>query len=117
MAQKLLNQTRTDAEFLRIEDEASHHAKHLNPMLRILYNFVISKINFNLDTIHLYERNGNLARTTWIVHRGRRYVFSYNYITSHVELRDQSVKGNCLVDFDGTESFAGVTQKLSQYFW
>ena len=117
MAHQLTNKVETDREFLRIEGEAGHHAKHLNPMLRHLYNYVISKINFLRDTVQLYERNGNLARTTWITHRGRRLVFSYAYSKATVELRDGSVKGACLASFDGTESSGQISSKLASYIW
>ncbi|MCF6316588.1 MAG: hypothetical protein L3J30_09960 [Marinosulfonomonas sp.] len=117
MARKLNSKTETDKEFNRIEKEAGHHAIHLNPMLRDLYDYVISRINFGRDQIEMYERNGNLARTTWVTHRGKRYVFTYDYDNKCVDLRDYSIKGTTLESFDGSEDSKGLDSKLKKHFY
>jgi len=117
MAKKLTSKAETDKEFNRIESEARHHAKHLNPMLRNIYNYVIACTDFKRDKVELYERNGNLARTTWVTYRGKRYVFTYNYKARCVDLREGSLKGQTKRQFDGSEAPGLVVSKLKPFFW
>ena len=116
MARQLTSQAQTDNEIARIEREADHHAPHVMATVRLLYNYVIQRIDFTRDRVEIYERNGAMARTTWVTFQGRRYVFTYNYSTTHIDLRDGSIKGNTLIQFNGTETAEQVASVLAPHF-
>lgn len=93
-----------DAFIDKVIDEARHHAGAVQNVIQPLSDTVRERIDISHDTVEVYERNGNLARTCWVTIEGRRYVFSYNYGEGRIDLRDRSTRGKLRHHFDNESS-------------
>ena len=100
MARKLKTDRQIDAFIEKVIDEAKHHALNVHKVILPLSEEVRERLDLKSDKVEVFERNGNLARTCWVVINGARYVFSYNYEAEQIELRDRTTQGRVLFSFE-----------------
>ena len=87
---------------------ANHHAPNVSSVISMLEREVLNKLNLGPDTVKVYERNGQIARTCWITLNGSRYVFTYNYNSHKIDLKTKGLQGNLIADFDNSSSNSAI---------
>ncbi len=65
---------------------------------------MIELIDFERDVVEVFERNGEIARTTWVTLQGHRMVFTYSYSKKRILLKPENVRRNEVVSFGWNES-------------
>lgn len=110
MARSLTTDIEIDAFIDKVINEAAHHAPAVELIIFPLSQAVRSKLNLAQDRVDIYERLGQMARTCWVVISGKRYVFSYNYDDQKIDLRDRSIQGAVIFQFDNQTSQATLQQ-------
>ncbi len=114
MARQLTTNTEIDDFIAKVIGEANHHGIHVHRVIQPLSDEVRKRLNLNIDEVAVYERNGNLARTCWITISGNRYVFSYNYQTKKIELRDRTLRGAMIFNFDNATPLADIAREVGR---
>jgi hypothetical protein len=102
MARKLATNSQIDAFISAVITQAQHHAPQVVNVIQPLANAVRARLNLARDTVHVYERNGHLARTCWVKRAGRRYAFSYNYDQGVIDLRRGGIQGPTIFQFSNS---------------
>ncbi len=113
MARKITTDVEIDNFILKVIKEAHHHAGGVERIIKPLSDAVRNRMNLKVDTIEVYERNGQLARTCWIVLNGNRYVFSYNYGSKVIDLRERTLRGHTLFKFNNSTSHSDTLSAIS----
>ena len=113
MGKKLVDRDQTDSFIKGVIVAAQHHANGMVGPVHEIYEFMIGLIDFQLDTVMAYERNGELARATWVTLKDKRMVFSYNYPRRCILMKAGSSQGNEIASFDWNESKILTLGKLS----
>ena len=114
MARKLNSKQEIRDFVVKVTAEARHHASEVENIISDLEHEVLNKINLPTDTFTVYERNGQLARTCWVVFSGNRYAFSYNYEKKKIELREWSIQGDVRTAFDNSTPASLVKSVIAQ---
>ncbi|UWP90193.1 hypothetical protein [Aliiroseovarius crassostreae] len=114
MARKLTTNQEIDAFIAKVITEANHHGGNVEHVIQPLSDEVRKRLNLAVDTVSVYERNGNLARTCWVTIQGSRYAFSYNYDSKKIELRDRSIQGTKIFDFENATSLADIQREVGK---
>jgi len=78
---------------------ARHHAPNVSKIIEPLADAVVERLDSG-DTVKVYERNGEIARTCWVTINSRRCCFSYLYSDEKVVLKDGTTQGDVLFEFD-----------------
>ena len=91
MARKLVDRNATDAFIVRVLERASH-ALGMHGPVKTIYAQMIKLIDFEKDTVEVFERNGEIARTTWVTLQGCRMVFTYDYPGKRLLLKPDTVR-------------------------
>jgi len=115
MARQLKTEKEIDNFINYVIKEASHHAGGVEKVIYVLSEKVRNHLDIpKQGRVDAYERNGKLARTCWVITpTQKRYVFSYNYSAKKIELRDGSIKGRVLFQFDNN-SLSDVENQISK---
>jgi hypothetical protein len=113
MARALTTNRAIDAFITRVISEANHHAPEVAAIIMPLSQAVRARLTLGPDTVEVYERSGNLARTCWVTINGNRYVFKYNYETKKIELKAHSLQGVTIRDFDNATSPAAIARQAA----
>jgi Integron cassette protein VCH_CASS1 chain len=108
MAKKLTTNAEIDAFITKVIGEANHHAPSVNAVIYPLSQAVRAHLNLSVDEVLVYERNGKLARTCWVMVGGSKYVFSYNYKQKKIDLRVTSTKGRVIYQFDNNTATSAI---------
>lgn len=108
MARHLKTKKQIDDYVAYVDNQAVHHAPNVKDVLFDLAQEVIGRLNLLSDRIEVFERNGKIARTCWVTITGKRYVFSYDYGTHQIVLRDQSIQGVERFRFDNNVTTAQI---------
>jgi hypothetical protein len=114
VARKLTSDQQIDHFISNVIHEANHHAPSVNAIIKPLSDAVRARLVLGSDTVSVYERNNQLARTCWVVLNGKRYAFSYNYDDLVIDLRERSIQGQVLHKFSNRTSFATINRIVSQ---
>lgn len=114
MARRLNTDDEIEDFIARVIGEADHHGVNVNSVIKPLSDAVRQRLNLSLDQVEVYERNGILARTCWVTIQRYRYAFSYNYDTQKIELRERSLQGTKLYDFDNSTSLADIQREVGK---
>jgi hypothetical protein len=114
VAKRLTTNNEIDVFILKVIGEAVHHASNVEHIIQPLSDEVRKRLQLGSDTVSVYERDGNLARTCWVVLNGRRYAFSYNYKQEKIDLRDRSIQGPTRYQFDNSSSRASIVSVVAQ---
>ncbi|PCD78141.1 hypothetical protein [Pseudothioclava arenosa] len=114
MARKLTTNQEIDAFIAKVIGEAHHHGGNVEHVIQPLSDEVRQRLNLKLDKVEVYERNGNLARTCWVTLQGSRYVFTYNYKTKQIDLRDHSIHGAWRFSFDNATPFPDIQREVGK---
>ena len=113
MARQLNTNIEIDAFIKKVISEAAHHAFNVEHVIQPLSDEVRKRLRLGVDKISVLERNGQLARTCWIVLNGKRYVFSYNYEQEKIDLRDRSTQGSTLHQFENSTPLASIMSAVA----
>lgn len=113
MARKLTTNQEIDTFIAKVLGEAHHHGGNVEHVIQPLSDEVRQSLNLKRDTVEVYERNGNLARTCWVTLNGSRYVFTYNYKTQQIDLRDHSIQGALRFSFDNATPFTDIQREVA----
>ena len=113
MARRLHTNVEIDNFISRVIAEAAHHAGNVQSVIQPLSDEVRLRINLARDKVEVYERNGNLARTCWVTIQGKRYVFSYNYQSQCIDLRDHSLQGAVRYQFDNSTLLSDIQREAA----
>lgn len=114
MARKLTTDAEIDDFIAKVIGEARHHGGKVANVIQPLSDEIRKRLNLAKDKVEVYERKGKLARTCWVTLQGKRYVFSYNYATEKIELRDQSTQGAVRFQFDNATSLADIQREVGK---
>ncbi|PHR23062.1 MAG: hypothetical protein COA37_10150 [Hoeflea sp.] len=112
MARRLSTDKEIDNFVVKVINEAIHHASAVERVIKPLSDAVRKRIDLSNDSVEVYERNGQLARTCWVTLDGKRYVFSYNYGTKKIELRSGTLRGRTLFSFDNATSQSNIVGQV-----
>jgi hypothetical protein len=116
MAISLTTLPQINAYVAKVISEAQHHAAPVAAVIPPLAAAVIARLNLAIDDVSIYQRNGKLARTCWVTFGGtpsRRWVFSYNYAQQKIDLRQHSVQGPTVFQFDNSTSAAAIAAQVA----
>ncbi len=69
-----------------------------------IYSRMIELIDFERDAVDVFERNGEIARTTWVTLQGKRMVFTYSYPKRRILLKPENLRRDELANFAWNES-------------
>lgn len=108
MTRQLHTDPQIDTFVAKVISEAQHHGAAVTNVIQPLADTVRKRLILGQDSVEVYERNGNLARTCWVTLAGNRYVFSYNYLTKQIDLRDRTLRGSLLHSFDNTTAHSSL---------
>jgi hypothetical protein len=114
VARKLTNDREIDGFISKVIHEANHHAPSVNAIIKPLSDAVRARLVLGSDTVSVYERNNQLARTCWVVLNGKRYAFSYNYDDLVIDLRERSTQGQVLHKFSNRTSLSTINRVVGQ---
>lgn len=109
MARRLPTVAHINAYVAAVTTAATHHAPNVEHAIGPLARAVVQRLNLPIDNVSVYERNGQLARTCWVTIGGNRYVFTYNYSSHEIDLRQHSTQGQLLFSFDNATTLAAIT--------
>ncbi|TAM05731.1 MAG: hypothetical protein EPN70_07605 [Paraburkholderia sp.] len=112
MARHLRTQNQINAFIAKVIQEATHHASQVAQIIQPLANAVLGHQAFS--RLEVYERNGNLARTCWVIVGNNRWVFSYSYAHGVIELRQNSTRGPVVFSFDNGTSAATLQRQVGR---
>ncbi len=113
MARRLTTNRQIDGFISKVIGEANHHAPGVAQIILPLSQAVRDRLNLAQDRIEIYERMGQMARTCWITLSGKRYAFSYNYDDQKIELRDKSIQGAIIHQFDSQSTAAAIRRVVN----
>lgn len=104
MARLLETNKEIDSFIEKVCCEAKHHANGVVDVIKPLSDEVRQQLDVpQKGTVEVYERKKKLVRTCWVTTPSQaRYVFSYNYSSGKIELRDGSTRGKLRFEFDNT---------------
>jgi hypothetical protein len=114
MARNLPTDADIDAFIAKVILEAQHHAPWVAQIIQPLSDEVRRRLVLGPDTVEVYERNGNLARTCWVTLSGNRYVFTYDYGGRKIDLKDRTLRGRLIQSFDNTTPAATIVAVVAQ---
>jgi hypothetical protein len=112
MARRLRNDAQIDNFINAVRRAAEHHAPDVAAIIEPLSDAVRERLDLSEDRIEVYERNGRLARTCWVTISSRRYAFSYNYDDGMIDLRDGSIQGTILFQFNNDTTAAQIRAQV-----
>lgn len=113
MARRLTTNNQINAFINKVTAEANHHASGVAQIILPLSQAVRARLNLAQDRVEVYERLGQMARTCWVTLGGKRYVFSYNYSTIKIDLRDGSLQGPLVFQFDNRTTLASIRRVVA----
>ena len=114
MARNLKTNKQIDDFIDQVIEKASHHAPNVETTIQPLSDEVRKRITLGVDKLEVYERNGNLARTCWVTINHNRYVFTYNYKAQKIDLRDGSLQGTTIFQFDNATSLRTIATEIGK---
>ena len=68
-----------------------------------IYARMIELVDFERDAVDVFERNGEIARTTWITLQGHRMVFTYSYAKKQILLKPENLRRDEIASFAWNE--------------
>jgi len=107
MALRLITSKQIDDYVASVITAAKHHASNVENVIQPLADEVRARLGPN-DTIHVYQRNGVIARTCWVRIASNRYCFSFDYANRVIDLRESSLQGRQLFAFDNATTTAQI---------
>ena len=113
MARPLRTDIEIDKYISRIILQTNHHAKNVDAVIMPLSQSVRSRINLNIDSVQVFERDGILGRACWVTLNGKRYVFSYNYQNQEIDLRQRSTQGVVVDTFNNGTSMQQIQRTVN----
>lgn len=108
MARQLKTNLEIDAFINRVIVEANHHSPRVVQIIMPLSREVRNRLILPQDRVEVYERLGQLARTCWVTIGGKRFAFSYNYYDKKIDLRDRTIQGQLIFQFDNQTTAADI---------
>ena len=113
MARRLTTDREVDAFIHKVINDANHHAAEVTEIIMPLSQAVRKRLNLSQDKVEVFERNGNIGRTCWVVIKGNRWVFSYSYGSETIELRQGSTKGAVVFRFNNSTPLEALSAQVA----
>ena len=85
---------------------AEHHAKEVKEVALCLLGAVVWKATGDIDVMETKIGYGNVL---WFTTESGRYAMSYNHKDKKIDLREHSVKGETLYQFDNNTPAGFIT--------
>ena len=108
MARRLTTNNQIDVFINKVIGKANHHAPGVAQIILPLSQVVRARLNLAQDRVEVYERLGQMARTCWVTLGGNKYVFSYNHHDKKINLRDRSIQGPLIYQFDNQTTASDI---------
>jgi len=113
MARRLTTNNQINTFINRVIGEANHHAPGVAQVILPLSQAVRARLNLAQDRVEVYERLGQMARTCWVTLGGKKYAFSYNYKAKKIDLRNRSIQGSLIYQFDNQTTAPSIRRVVA----
>ena len=114
MARRLTTNAQIDGFIATVITAAQHHASNVETVIQPLSDEVRRRLNLAVDKVEVYQRLGHIARTCWVTIGGVRYAFSYDYPSKKIEMRERSLQGRVLANFDNGTSLQRIARIVAR---
>ncbi|MEN8906642.1 MAG: hypothetical protein ABF289_11845 [Clostridiales bacterium] len=91
-----------------VETRANHHANSVNEVIYALVGFIV-RYKDDKD-IEIKSENSEMKNVLWLSIKDKRYAFSYNHENGKIEMRENSLKGNTIFQFDNNSNIKGIKE-------
>ncbi len=81
-----------------VMNRAEHHAGQVKAIALALLGGIIWRAD--PASIEIKQYDGGLANVLWFTIRGRRFAVAYNHKTENIEVRDRTLAGIALYEFN-----------------
>ena len=108
MAQKIEQITKLKEYIKGVLDRADHHAEKVNEVILTLIGAIIWKKDE--EPIEVLTQSGDMKNVLWVKINSTKYAFSYNHETKKIEMRENSIKGQVIKQFDNSISTGAIKQ-------
>lgn len=95
-----------------VMDRADHHAENVNEIALALVGAIIWKKD--TESIKVMEKEGETKNVLWVNIRNTKYAFVYNHNTDKIDMRQGSIQGKKLFEFDNKTSLSELKTIFSR---
>lgn len=86
-------------------DRANHHAHNVNEIVLAIAGGIIWRTTHN---IRVMSREGEMKNVLWLQVEERTLCFAYNHETGSIEIREGSIQGNVIEEFNNSTPLSNV---------
>ncbi|QDF29331.1 hypothetical protein [Halarcobacter anaerophilus] len=83
---------------------ADHHAGNVNEIALALAGAIVWKKD--IASIKVMERESETKNVLWVNINGKKYAFVYNHDTGKIDMREKTIQGSNLHEFDNSTSLS-----------
>ena len=83
---------------------ADHHAGNVNEIVLALAGAIVWKKD--ISSIKVMERAGETKNVLWVNINSKKYAFVYNHNTGKIDMREKTIQGSSLYQFDNNTSLS-----------
>ena len=103
--------TVTDVDTLQeyikgVMGRADHHAGNVNEIVLALAGAIVWRKD--TTSIKVMEREGETKNVLWVNINSKKYAFVYNHGTGKIDMRENSIRGSNLHEFDNNTNLSGL---------
>ena len=85
---------------------ADHHAGNVNEIALALVGAIVWKKD--ISSIKVMEREGETKNVLWVNINKKKYAFVYNHDTGKIDMREKTIQGSNLYEFDNSTSLSSL---------
>ncbi|RUM94945.1 MAG: hypothetical protein DSZ28_00560 [Thiothrix sp.] len=85
---------------------ADHHAGNVNEISLALAGAIVWKKD--ASSIKVMEKEGETKNVLWVNINNKKYAFVYNHETGKIEMRENSIQGSNLHEFDNSTDLSDL---------
>lgn len=89
-----------------VMERADHHAGKVNEVALTIAGAIVWKKDER--SIKVMERAGETKNVLWVTIGSNKYAFSYNHELGKIEMREKSIQGKVLHEFDNSTTASEV---------
>ncbi|RFM34468.1 MULTISPECIES: hypothetical protein [Chitinophaga] len=86
-------------------DRANHHAQNVNEIALAIAGGIIWRTT---DNIRVMSREGEMKNILWLQVGDRTLCFAYNHDTRNIEVREGSIQGAVVINFNNVTPLTDV---------